>query len=418
MTVETPSQLPLSGITVLDLSMMTAGPVGTMLLGDLGADVIKIEEPHAGDLARNLGTEFAGGESVQFLSQNRNKRSVRLDLKQPAGREVFLELASRCDVVVENFRPGTVERLGIGYEAVKAVNPQVIYASVSAYGQSGPYAGWPGNDPIVQAITGLMAMTGEPGGEPVRLGAPLPDFGGAAMLAFGVCAALLHRQRHGVGQRIETSLLAASLFSTIPRDGETIRSGRSPQRLGSGHPTMVPYRNYRGSDGQFFFIAAFTAKFWNNLCQGIGKPELARDPRFASNPARTAHRAELDAILEDVFASRPAAEWVALLSANDIPSALVQDYHAALTSDPQIRHTGALIEFEHPRAGTTTNIANPVTFHASPARVFRPPPVLGEHSAEVLAEHGFTPERIRSLLDAGVVQEAEAVSVEPQRGVA
>ena len=193
-------QMPLSGYTILDLSVMTAGPVSTMLLGDLGADVIKVEEPKRGDLARDLGNQFVNGESVQFLSQNRNKRSLRLDLKSASGRAVFLRLAKNADVILENFRPGTVDRLGIGYDAVRAINPKIIYASGSAFGQSGPYAGWPANDPIVQAVAGLMDMTGEPGGLPVRVGAPLPDFGAAAMLAFGVTAALLHRERSGEGR--------------------------------------------------------------------------------------------------------------------------------------------------------------------------------------------------------------------------
>lgn len=394
---------PMDGITILDLTVMTAGPVGTMLLGDLGADVIKIEEPSTGDLARNLGTMFVEGESVQFLSQNRNKRSVRLDLKTEAGREVFLRLARSADVVVENFRPGTVDRLGIGYEAVRAVNPKIIYASVSAFGQSGPYAGWPANDPIVQAVAGLMDMTGEAGGRPVRVGAPLPDFGAAAMLAFGLSAALLHRERHGEGQRIDTSLLAATLFSTIPRDGEAIRSGHAPERLGSGHPTMVPYRNYKGSDGRHFFAAAFTPKFWQNLCQALGRPDLPVDPRFVDNKVRTANREALDAILEEIFAQKPAAHWVDRLATRDVPCALVQDYHTALTEDPQVKHSGAVLRFAHPLAGSMTNIANPVNFHATPAEVRRAPPVLGQHTREVLVEKGFTVQEVEDLLEQGTV---------------
>jgi crotonobetainyl-CoA:carnitine CoA-transferase CaiB-like acyl-CoA transferase len=377
---------------------MTAGPVGTMLLGDLGADVIKVEEPAQGDLARGLGTLFVEGESVQFLSQNRNKRSIRVDLKSAAGRDVFLRLARGADVVVENFRPGTVDRLGIGYEAVKAINPRIIYASVSAFGQSGPYAGWPANDPIVQAVTGLMDMTGESDGRPVRVGAPLPDFGAAAMLAYGITAALLHRERHGEGQRIDTSLLGATLFATIPRDGEAVRSGHAPERLGSGHPTMVPYRNYKGSDGRYFFAAAFTPKFWQNLCAALERPDLPVDPRFSDNRARTTNRDALDAILEEIFATRPARYWVDRLATRDVPCAAVQDYHTALTEDPQVKHNRAVLEFEHPVAGAMTNIANPVNFHRTPAQVRRPPPVLGQHTREVLLEKGFTPEEVELLL--------------------
>jgi crotonobetainyl-CoA:carnitine CoA-transferase CaiB-like acyl-CoA transferase len=388
---------PFSGYRILDLTVMTAGPVGTVLLADLGADVIKIEEPRAGDLARSLGNQFVEGESVQFLSQNRNKRSVRLDLKSAEGREAFLRMAEHADVVVENFRPGTVERLGIGYEAVKARNSRIVYASVSAFGQSGPYAGWPANDPIVQATAGLMDMTGEAGGDPVRLGVPLPDFGAAALLAFGISAALLHRERHGEGQRIDTSLLSAALFSTIPRDGETLRSGKAPERLGSGHPTMVPYRNYRGSDGRHFFAACFTEKFWQNLCRALRREDLLTDERFIGNTARTAHRHALDKILEEAFATHTAEHWVAHLSAADVPCAMVQDYHTALTQDPQIRHNRTVIEIEHPRVGTVKNIASPVNFHGSPATYRRPPPVLGEHTSEVLTEFGFSDEEIAAL---------------------
>jgi crotonobetainyl-CoA:carnitine CoA-transferase CaiB-like acyl-CoA transferase len=388
---------PLSGYRILDLTVMTAGPVGTVLLADLGADVIKVEEPRAGDLARSLGNQFVAGESVQFLSQNRNKRSVRLDLKTAAGRDAFLRMAEQADVVVENFRPGTVERLGIGYEAVKARNPMIVYASVSAFGQSGPYAAWPANDPIVQAVAGLMDMTGEAGGKPVRLGVPLPDFGAAALLAFGISTALLHRERHGKGQRIDTSLLSAALFSTIPRDGETLRSGKAPERLGSGHPTMVPYRNYQGSDGRYFFAACFTEKFWQNLCRALEREDLLTDERFIGNTARTASRHAIDTILEQQFLSQPAEHWVAHLSAADVPCAMVQDYYTALTEDPQIRHNGTLVTIEHPRAGTVTNIASPVNFHGSPVTYRRPPPVLGEHTAEVLAEFGFSDDEIAAL---------------------
>jgi formyl-CoA transferase len=394
--------LPLSGYRILDLSVMTAGPVGTLLLGDLGADVIKVEEPNQGDLARNLGNQFVSGESVQFLSQNRNKRSIRLDLKSPSGREVFLRMVEHADVVVENFRPGTVDRLGIGYEAAKARNPRIIYASVSAFGQSGPYAGWPANDPIVQAVAGLMDMTGEPGGDPVRVGAPLPDFGAAALMAFGVVSALLHRERHGEGQKIDTSLLSAALLSTIPRDGETIRSGKSPQRLGSGHPTMVPYRNYKGSDDAYFFAACFTEKFWRNLCTTLGRPELLSDARFADNTARTVNREALDAILEQEFAKYPADYWVNRLTSSDVPCAKVQDYHTALTEDPQVKHTHAVIALAHPTVPDLTNIANPVNFHGSPASYHRPPPLLGEHTEEVLREFGFSDSETRELIDSKV----------------
>lgn len=409
--------LPLSGYTILDLSVMTAGPVGTMLLGDMGADVIKIEEPARGDLARDLGNQFVNGESVQFMSQNRNKRSMRLDLKSPEGRAVFLRMAKTADAIVENFRPGTVDRLGIGYEAVRVMNPKIIYASASAFGQTGPYAAWPANDPIVQAVAGLMDMTGEVGGLPVRLGAPLPDFGAAAMMALGITTALLHRERTGVGQRLDTSLLGAALFSTIPRDGETIRSGKAPSRLGSGHPTMVPYRNYEGSDGQYFFAACFTEKFWTNLCRALSRTDLLGDQRFANNTQRTANRHDLDNILEGEFSKHPAAYWVKTLSNADVPCAAVQDYHTALTTDPQIQHTGAVLHLDHPVAGAMTNIANPITLHGTPVEIRRPPPVLGQHSEEVLRDHGFSEAEIDSLKGRGVVRGSRLDDAKPASDV-
>jgi crotonobetainyl-CoA:carnitine CoA-transferase CaiB-like acyl-CoA transferase len=397
------TQQVLSGIRILDLSVMTAGPVGTMLLADLGADVIKVEEPGTGDLSRALGNQFINGESVQFMSQNRNKRSIRIDLKQPEGVATFLRLAKDVDVVVENFRPGAVQKLGVDYAAVKAVNPNVIYVSASAFGQDGPYAQWPANDPIVQAISGLMEMTGEPDGPPVRLGAPLPDFGTAALLAFAVTSALFHRLRTGEGQKIEVSLLSTAIFSTIPRDGETLMSGKSPERLGSGHPTMVPYRNFLGSDGQFFFAACFTGKFWANLCNTLGRPELLTDPRFKTNTDRTVHRAELDTILGDIFVQRPADEWVQVLSAADVPAAKVQTYHEALTADLQVKHNRTLVDIAHPVAGPIRTLSHPVTFSQTPAAYRKAPPVHGQHTREILDDFGFSAAEIAELEARGVV---------------
>ncbi|MDP4026162.1 CoA transferase [Methylobacterium sp. NEAU 140] len=394
---------PLSGYRILDLTVMTAGPVGTMMMGDLGADVIKVEEIRDGELSRNMGTVFAAGESSMFLSQNRNKRSIRLDLKQPAGRDAFLEMARSVDVVTENFRPGTVDRLGIGYEAVRAVNPDIVYASVSAFGQTGPYAHLPANDPVVQALSGVMAMTGEADGAPVRIGTPYPDFGAAALLAFSVSAALLHRERTGEGQRIEMSLLAGTIFSSIPRDGETLRTGAAPPRLGSAHPTFVPYRNYRGGDGAFFFLACFTEKFWGALCRCVDRPDLAIDERFASNVARCANRTALDTELEAIFASRPTSEWLEMLGKANVPAAPIQDLHQTLRHDPQVRHNGMVVELEHPTAGPVEMLALPVDFRGTPAQYRRAAPRLGEHTEEILAEFGFDRGRIEGLRRDGVV---------------
>lgn len=396
-------RLPLSGIRILDLTVMTAGPVGTMMLGDIGADVIKIEELQDGELSRNMGTIYVGDESCSFLSQNRNKRSMRLDLKKPEAREVFMRVAASADVITENFRPGTLERLGIGYEAVKKVNARIIFASISAFGQTGPYAHLPANDPIIQALSGLMAMTGDVGGDPVRVGNPAPDFGAAALLAFGVCAALLHRERTGEGQQLDLSLLGGAIFSMIPRDGETLRSGKAPPRLGSGHPAFVPYRNYRGADGELFFLSCFTEKFWSSLCDALDRPDLKRDARSASNVARCQNRAFVDGELEAIFSKRSTADWLAQLAKFNVPATRVQDLNYALRQDPQIAHNKTLVEVEHPTAGKVEMLALPVNFRGTPARYERPAPILGEHSFEVLREFGYSQAEIDRLTQSGAV---------------
>lgn len=394
---------------------MTAGPVGTMLLGDFGADVIKVEEIERGDLSRNIGTVFVKGESVQFMSENRNKRSIRLDLKHPQGRELFLRLAQECDVITENFRPGTVDRLGIGYEDVKKVNPGIVYASVSAFGQSGPYAHLPANDPIIQALSGLMAMTGEPDGPPMRLGNPYPDFGGAAMLAFAVSTALLHRERTGEGQYLDLSLLEAAVFSTIPRDGETLVTGKAPERLGSASPVFTPYQVFYGSDGQAFFVACFTQKFWIGLCRALEKTEWLSNEKYATNPSRCLHRSELVNELDQQFRSKDSTHWLDRLGSHGVPAAKVQDLHQALRDDPQLENAGMLVKMEHGKAGTIETLAAPVRLHRTPARYELPPPVFGEHTYEVLKEFGVHQDEIARWLDQGVIAGTPDCELEPSR---
>lgn len=394
--------LPLEGIRILELSIMTAGPVGTMMLGDLGADVIKVEEIGRGDYSRNLGAVFRNGECTQFMAQNRNKRSLRLDLKKPEGRALLLRLAAQVDVVTENFRPGTVDKLGVGFEAVKAVNPRIVYASLSAFGQTGPYAHLPANEPVVQALSGLMAMTGEPE-RPARIGNPYPDFGGAALMAFGICAALLRRERTGEGGKVELSLLEGAMFSVIPRDGETFVTGKGPERMGTAHPVFVPYQNFKGADGGEFFLSCFTDGFWRSLCDAVGKPDWVEDARFKDNPSRCANRDQLIPALEAIFASRPVAHWVKVLGEKNVPAAPVQDLNTALREDPQVRHLGMVVEQDHPRAGKLETLRTPVNFIGAPHRFRRPPPVFGQHSEEILREFHLTDDEIAGLMAAGVV---------------
>ncbi|MEA2779887.1 MAG: hypothetical protein QOK29_1431 [Rhodospirillaceae bacterium] len=395
--------LPLSGYRILDLTMMTAGPVGTMMLGDLGADVVKVEELGDGELSRSIGAVYVNGESSIFLSQNRNKRSIRLDLKHPDGRDLFLRMAASADVVTENFRPGTVDRLAIGYDAVRKINPDIIYASISAFGQSGPYAQLPANDPIIQARSGLMSMTGEVGGAPVRIGNPYPDFGAAALLAFAISTALLHRERTGEGQKIEISLLSGAVFSSIPRDGETLRTGAAPPRLGSGHPTFVPYRNYKGADGSYFFLACFTEKFWTAMCEAVERPDLASDKRFSTNVERCRNREALDAELDRLFATRPSSEWLECFARGNVPAAPIQDLYQALRHDEQVAHNRTVVELQHPTAGSVEMLALPVDFLGTPAQYRRAAPMLGEHTFEILAEFGLSTKEVERLTAAGVV---------------
>lgn len=396
-------KLPLTNIRILDLTVMTSGPVGTMMLGDIGADVIKIEELQNGELSRSMGTIYMGEESCNFLSQNRNKRSVRLDLKKAEGRAAFLRMAQSADVITENFRPGTMDRLGIGYDVVKRVNPRIIFASISAFGQTGPYARLPANDPVVQALSGLMAMTGDAGGAPVRVGFPYPDFGAAALLAFGVCAALLHRERTGEGQQLDLSLLSGTVFASIPRDGETLRTGEALPRMGTSHPMFVPYRNFRGADGSLFFLSCFTEKFWHAVCDSIGRPDLKTDPRSGTNVARCKNRAFVDGELESIFGTRSVTEWLELFAKFNVPAAPVQDFNYAMRKDPQLIHNKTLISMDHPTVGKVEMLALPVDFHGTPARYDRPPPILGEHSFEVLSEFGFSQADIESLTECRAV---------------
>lgn len=391
--------MPLSGYKILDLTIMAAGPIGTMMLGDLGADVIKIEHVKDGDVARHVGKTYIGKENAIFIAQNRNKRSIRIDLKKPSGRDAFLRMAKSADVVTENFRPGTLDRLGIGYEAVRKVNPAIVFASVSAFGQTGPYMHLPANDPIIQAMSGIMAMTGDADGEPVRIGPPLPDFGAAVFLALGVSAALLHRERTGEGQRLDLSLLGAAIWSTIPRDAETLRTGEAPERLGSGHPTFMPYGNYSGSDGSLFFISCFNEKFWQTLCDAIERPDLKTDPRSTTNIVRNRNRDFLDDELKAIFKTRTTAEWMQRFAECDVPAAPVQDLQQALRNDPQVAHNRTIIEQIHPTAGRVEVQALPLNLHGTPARYRRAAPLFGEHSSEILQEFGFQDDEIQALLD-------------------
>ncbi len=391
------------GVRVLDLSRMLAGPFGSMLLADMGAEVIKIEEPAGGDPMRVMGPPFlADGGSAYFLAINRNKKSVALDLTKPAGHEVFLDLVRAADVVWENFRPGVLEKLGCAPAVLRAANPGLVVCSISAYGHDGPYRDWPAFDLAVQAMGGTMSITGEPGGRPARMGLPMGDLAGGMFGAFAVAGALFRRARTGEGACLDLSLLdcQVSLRTYIAQYFWT--DGRVPAPQGSGHASVVPYGALRTRDSHLI-VAVFAEKFWAGFCRAVEHPEWVRDPRFATNGDRVAHRAELMALVEEVFTMRTSAQWLARLQAEDVPAAPILGIDRVLT-DPQVWHRRMVTEVIHPTLGRVPTLGTPLKVDGTTDLIPAPPPGLGEHTDAVLADLlGYPTTRVAALRAAGVV---------------
>jgi crotonobetainyl-CoA:carnitine CoA-transferase CaiB-like acyl-CoA transferase len=368
----------LHGILVADLSRVLAGPLCTMTLGDLGADVIKVERPDGGDDTRAWGPPFVDEGATYYLALNRNKRSVTLDLKDPDDLALARELAARADVVVESFRPGTSDRLGLGYDDVARANPGVVYCSISAFGSGERGAGMPGYDLLLQAMSGLMSVTGEPDGRPLKVGAPLIDVMCGLYATIGVLGALRARERDGRGQRIEVSLMDTALAGLLNQASAHVNTGVVPGRLGNRHPSIVPYETFAAADGDFA-VAVGNDAIFARLCGVIGRPELAGDARFHTNAARLAHRDELGAELQAAFATGAAAEWVAALSAAGVPAGPINDVAeafalaASLGLDPVDETDGV------------RTVCSPLRLGATPAAVSRRAPRLGEHSDEIRA---------------------------------
>jgi formyl-CoA transferase/CoA:oxalate CoA-transferase len=393
---------PLAGLRVLDLSRILSGPFATMILADLGAEVVKLENPIGGDDTREWAPPYQGDQSAYFLSINRNKRGIAVDLKSDAGREVALRLADGADVLVENFRPGAAARLGLGYPELSVRNPRLVYASISGYGQTGPDAALPGYDAIAQALGGVVSVTGEATGPPVRVGTPVADLGAAMWAAIGVLAALHARSTSGRGDWIDISLLDGQIAWLTYVAGGYFASGEVPRRYGSAHPTIVPYQALRTSDG-YLMVAVGNDSLWRRFAPIIGLPELAGDTRFATNPDRVVHRDELIPLIEAALASRASAEWAAELSRAGIPAGAINTVDRAL-SHPQVLARDMVLTAEHPTAGTLRMPGSPVRLASHTATVRRPPPLLGEHTDEVLTELGYTAAAIASLRQSGVVR--------------
>lgn len=381
-----PPRSALSGIRVLDLTQVMSGPYCTMVLADLGADVIKIENPDKGDQTRaSWGYSVIGDDSRAFLSLNRNKRSVGLDLKRQEDLDAFFGLVRTADVVIENFRPGVAERLGIGYDAVRAENPRIIYASISGFGQTGPYSQYPGYDLIAQAMTGVMSVMGEEGGAPMKSAIPLADLGAGLFCTIGILGAVIARGDSDEGQYLETSLFESALALSVWESTEYWSTGEPPKPLGSANRMSAPYQALATSDGHLT-IGANNDKLWRLLCETLDAVELLADPRFVDNNRRMDNRAALAAELERLLADGTTDEWVARLLERGVPAGPIRDYRQVLTEDPHVKARGMVTSFEHPVEGRTMVLGSPLKLRGTPVQVRTPPPLLGQHTAEVLRE--------------------------------
>ena len=393
--------LALDGIRVIDLSRVIAGPWCGALLGDLGADVIKVEDPGGGDESRTW-PPFKDGEAAAYLLFNRNKRGVQVDLKAAEGAEVVKALVRSADVVIENFRTGTMESFGLGYETLAAINPRLIYCSVSAFGRTGPRKDSPGYEALMQAFSGIMSITGEPGGQPVRAGVSFLDLSTGMLCALGVCAAVIQREKTGLGQRVDGSLLETAVSLLAFHAEGYLLTGAVPKALGSGHPSLSPYRNFKCKDGQWIFIAAANDRFWLKLAGALGLGDLATDPRFAVNQQRVKHRVELEALLERVIGDREREPLLKLLAEADVPATPVHTVDQVM-SDPQTVERGIVQKAMHPKLGDIPVVGTPIKFSRMTPGVRRPAPLRGEHTDQILAECGLGPEKIRELRDKKIV---------------
>lgn len=390
----------LQNIKVVDLTRTLAGPFCTMMLGDMGADVIKVEEPERGDETRSW-TPFWNGESTQFVSFNRNKRSLTVNLKEKEGIDIILALAQKADVMIESFRAGALERMGLGYEAVKKVKPDIIYCSISGYGRTGPMSEKPGYDLLIQAYSGLMSLTGEPDGMPLRVGFSLVDLF-TGMMAYGsIVTALYHREKTGQGQQIEAALLDGQVATMSYHATAYFATGVVPHRMGSGHPSLVPYQSFPASDG-FFILGVANEGLWRRFCQAIERPDLMEDPRFKTNDDRVSHRAECVDALSEIFRARTVAEWVEVISGAGVPCGPINRVSDVVTN-PQVLARNMIADVPHPNVPDLKVPNSPLKLAETPSAIRRPPPLLGQHNEEVLTELGYPPERVADLKKKGVI---------------
>lgn len=392
----------LDGIAVLDLTRVLSGPYCTMLLADMGARVIKVEQPGRGDDTRAWGPPFVGAEAAYFLSINRNKESVTLNLKDARGRELLERLLARADVLVENFRPGTMTRLGLEFETVSARYPRLVYCSISGFGQYGPRRDEPGYDAVVQAEGGLMSITGDAGGPPFRLGVAVSDIVTGMFAAQGITAALFARERSGRGQLVDIAMLDSTVALLTYQAANYFATSAPPVRMGNRHPTIVPYETFAAADGEFV-LAVGNDDLWRRFCRIAGLGTLASDPRFATNPDRVAHYAELKPLLDARLRTRPRAEWIAALTAEGVPCGSVRDIGQVL-EDPQLHDREMLATVAHATLGQVRVLGSPLKLSGTPTRIRTGPPTLGQHTDQILTtDLGLPEEEIATLRAAGVI---------------
>jgi crotonobetainyl-CoA:carnitine CoA-transferase CaiB-like acyl-CoA transferase len=395
---------PLSGIRVLDFSNAAAGPIASLYLADVGADVVKVERPESGDISRRLGVPMFGPLDTDYVvSANRSKRSIVIDLATPRGRELARELAAQSDVVIQNFRPGVAAKLGVDFEAVRELRPGLVYCSISGFGEGGPLGGRPANDVIMQAASGLMSVTGERDGRPVKMGSPIADFSTGLFALIGILIALQCRDEHPEGQHVTVSMLESSLAMMAGYVPRVVTLGKQIPRLGSAHPQIVPYQAFDCADGNLLMVGAFTDGFWRSLCKVVGHPEWITDERFATNPDRMQNRDELIGLLDAIFATEPREHWQTQLDSVGVPNSALLGLDEVLASE-QVRHLGSVLHLK-----SELGEVDVIDFPAKSTAWSRPeptwPPSLGQHSADVLRDVlELDPNQIDELLAERVVQ--------------
>ncbi len=392
---------PLDGVTVLDFTRVLSGPYCTMILADLGARVIKVEHPVRGDDTRHWGPPFIGEESAYFLSINRNKESLTLDFKRDEGRRILDALLPRVDVMVENFRPGTLTGVGLDGPSLRTRHPRLVYCSISGYGHTGPRRDEAGYDAVIQAEGGLMSVTGAADGPSYRLGVAISDIVAGMFAAHGVVAALYSRERTGEGQLVDIGMLDATAALLTYQAGNYFATGETPRRLGNRHPTIVPYEVFNTSDGEIV-IAVGNDSIWLRLCEAVGRTDLGADNRFATNRGRVEHYAVLRPLLDEAFRRRTRSEWLDMLMAAGIPCGSVRDVAEVLT-DPQLKDRAMVAELHHPTVGPMNVIGSPIKLSETPPAIRTPPPTLGQHREAILTELGYDRQEIVALETAGVI---------------